>query len=307
MLISLTLATAAVAQEHTEPEHEAAPAPADTGQPEAAELADVPPPAELAHTEQPDRSLLESILADPVPVRGFWGGLGLIALAVAFMALAQSTERLRENLLPTGILPQFMGILQTLLRVSALFAGLGAVGAWVPKPFAWALPLVVAGAAVAVGFFATRDILPDLLAGFTLGVERRIRVGQWLEGEDFSGAVQSIGLRAIWIRDANGRLLAIPNRHLLNATVADVDERFPSLEVLVHVSGEHPSQRVRRVLLEAVLVSPWIAPGDPPSLVRDATEPHLWRVRARLLEGHFADRFEGALRERVEDALRQSA
>ncbi len=239
-----------------------------------------------------------------LPVQSFLGGLGLLTITLVLLLLAEMTARLRNGLEPEGLLPRATWALQSLLRLVAVVFGLGAAGALVPQWLSWTIPFAVAGAALALGYITVRDLLPDAIAGISLWAERRIHEGAWLEGPGFGGVVEHVGFRAIEIRDNQGRRVIVPNRQLLDATVVE-GARFVAHEMDVRVQAERPASQVRQLLLEAVRVSPWVAPGGGTTLVRDASDAQRWRIRARLLDGRFAARFEGALREQVEEALSQ--
>jgi small-conductance mechanosensitive channel len=226
-------------------------------------------------------------------------------LTVASWGAARALDAPRDLLAPRGVLPWLLAFTQQILRLISVFLGLGVLAAVVPTDVAPALPFVVLGLALAVGWSA-RDLLPDLIAALVLAAERRIRPGQWIATDAVSGVVEQATVRVVWVRDATGRRIALPNRMMLARPVVTDRGRWPSVEVVLRVPLGHPPGRVRRILEDAVLVSPWAAPR-PPEMVREEDEPGRWRVRARVLEGRFADRFEGALREHVEESLVRGA
>jgi len=237
-----------------------------------------------------------------LPMRGARNGFLLLLVTLLAILGADAVARIRKRLLDDGLLPRVAVFTQITLRAVAILAALGAIAAFLPRSLAPALPLVVLAGAVAIGWSA-RDFLPDAVAGVLLVMEYRIRPGQWITGDGYTGVVEGIGLRATWIRDALGRQVAIPNRRLLGAPVTADVERWPVVEVTVDVPEGYPSARVRDLLREAVLLAPWLAPADDPVVVGESGERGRWRVRARLLEGRYAACFEGSLRERVGELL----
>jgi len=265
---------------------------------------DGPAVVDVPEDSPPDRGIegphLQPFLPS-LPLRGIGPALALTFLTGLCWILARALGPVREWLAPTGALPVAATTLQQVLRVLALFFGFGVLAAIVPANLEPALPWVVLAGAVALGW-STRDVAPDFVAGLLMAAERKIRPGRWIDTGTVSGVVEQVGLRVTWVVDATGRRVVIPNRTFLSGIVATDRGQWPSIEVVLRVPGEHTPSAIRRVLEDAVLVSPWTAPL-PPEMVREEQEAGLWRVRARVLEGRFADRFEGALREHVEEAL----
>jgi len=285
-------------------------APHDTGAPDDTDAAtddtDSPTsaaPAAPAPAEQAPDLLTRDIQTwlPWLPLRGWRVGLALGLATLLCWGLARVLGPLRDWLAPTGVLPTLASGVQQFLRVLALFFAFGVIAAIIPANLEPALPWVVLAGAVALGW-STRDVAPDFVAGLVLAAERRIRPGRWIGTSKVSGVVEQVSLRVTWVRDATGRRVAVPNRTFLTGAVVTDRGRWPSIEVVLRVPGQHTPSAIRRVVEDAVLVSPWTAPL-PPEMVREEQEVGLWRVRARVLEGRFADRFEGALREHVEEAL----
>ena len=75
------------------------------------------------------------------------------------------------------------------------------------------------------------------------------------------------------------------------------------MDVLLRIDPELDPAIVRQAVRQAVLMSPWTAPTGGPDVVREEEQPGRWRVRARLLDGAWAEQFEGALRDTVADIL----
>ena len=115
--------------------------------------------------------------------------------------------------------------------------------------------------------------------------------------------MENVGFRATTLRDPNGHSLAVPNRRLLTMTTVVDEAPWPELEITVRVAPALPLRGVHEALIRLVLSSPWIAPGQVPVVVVDDEQAGLWRVRARLLAGRYADEFEGALREQIAEGL----
>ena len=235
------------------------------------------------------RGLTDALLPR-LPMRSPLGFLFLSLVTLISVGLAQLAARGRRALLPRGLLPSILGAAAPSLRVLAVFTGLGALAAVVPESIAPALPYVVVAGAVAVGWSA-RDFLPDLIAWLLLLMERSVRPGAWVIGQDFRGKVVRVGLRATKLRDEHGQLVALPNRRLLGEALRVEPAAWPVFEMNVEVAGGEPRRRIG----EAVACCPWVAPGSRPEIIAVSGEE--WTVRVRLLELRFGDRFAGTVRE----------
>lgn len=268
-----------------------------------------PPPRAPAETEppiiivppqgplQPARDALRDALLPELPMRGLRNGLALLLLAIASALMANLARRSRAPLLPDGILPTTLRLVETVARILVVFFVLGVLAAWLPASIAPGLPWVVVAIAVAVGWSA-RDVLPDLVAWLLLSLEGNLRPGQWLSVEGRRGRVERVGMRATRLRDHLGNVVLMPNRFLVRAPVT-ADVGWPTIEVRLRLDPAHGPARIRSALREAAELSPWVAPCEP-EVYRDG---EAWVVRLDLLDGTFADRVEGTLAERVEEIL----
>ena len=120
--------------------------------------------------------------------------------------------------------------------------------------------------------------------------------------EGFRGEVLSVGIRATVIVDERGGEVSLPNRVLVRSPYARDRSHWPRVDVLVRLPNHVDPRRARAALREAVLLSPWIAPGELE--IAAATDGSgSWSVSVRLLEGTHLSLFEGSLRERVHEVL----
>lgn len=246
-------------------------------------------------------------LVDPdvlpwVATRGFLPGLLLLVATLAFAAIADGLGRVNRRLALRGILPDLTRTGSAVARLLAAVAGFGWIAAWVPANVAPALPWIIVGGAIAVGWSA-RDLLQDGLAWLVIALEGRVRPGQWIRGPTFRGEVLAVGPRALLLRDERGGDLVVPNRLVLQDQYTRDPVEWPTVEVGVTLPPDLPPDRAREALREATLLAPWVAPGD----VQVSADPEVvgrWVVRVRLLEGTWFAAFEGSLRERVDDVLR---
>ena len=244
---------------------------------------------------------VEDILpALPRADQGSTGSLAIAFLILAFIVFVQ--RRFRGRLPNTGLVPFAVSALEFLVHVLLFVIGLMIVSRFVPGWLNPTLRWVLLAAAAALGW-SVRDLLPDLIGGVVVYLERRIKPNVWISGPGYSGIVETKGLRALWVRDAHGHLLSIPYRNLLSQPTQTDDGIGIGHEVILRLSTEAPSAAVRQAVNDAILASPWVPPSVQPQVLRDASDPDCWRVRCRLLEPSHALHFEGELIERVEDIL----
>lgn len=229
----------------------------------------------------------------------------LVFGALLFAAFAALLRRLRNRLGPRGVLPTTLAVAHLLAKLVALSLTVLFLLSLLPTRAGLMFLLALAGLAVAVGW-SIRDVIPDFIAGLILTFERRVRRGMWISSATFSGQVEHVGLRASLLRDERGSELLVPNREVLRAPLASDPHREREKDVTLRIESTWDAELVRMSISDAVLSSPWAAPGQRPLVFRDPDEPWLWRVRARLLEPRFGVQFEGELLERTEAILKHA-
>lgn len=260
----------------------------------------VPVPVQIQQVEGPWASY-----QIPLPERGLRAALRLLFWLLAAVLASRQLGRIREGLLPSGLLPSAAALGEQILRLAAILTGVLLLAAILPEALLPILPLAALGGALALGV-SVWTVLPDLWAGVLLSVEQRVRAGQWIRAGDLAGEVVFVGLRSTQILERSGGLVLVPNRMLIEQAVASDAVNWPPVDIAVPVPESLSTEQVRELLQEAVLLSPFLAPDEEPALIQEQFHPPIWRVRARIVEAHWADEFEGALRERVRELLESS-
>lgn len=300
LLLSLLVAAPARAEEPAHPE------PAPLAEAVEHPYTPVPLPAPTAPVREPVVvQPVSNPLADLIPrveAHGLRMALFLGLLAMLSAMAGAGLRRLNHRLRPTGMLPAIVRTIEVMARILGAFLGLGALGAMVPTTIAPVLPIVVITAAVAVGWSA-RDVSRDLVAGVFIAVEGQLRAGYWVSGERYSGSVEALGLRVTWLRDVHGRRIVVPNRVLLAQPLVTDDKPWPRIQFRVALPLPQHTQAIRTAIEEAILISPWVAPEPEMEVHPDALDSTTWHVAVRVLDSRFAHRFQGLLRERVEEIL----
>ncbi|RMH65868.1 MAG: mechanosensitive ion channel protein MscS [Cyanobacteria bacterium J003] len=75
------------------------------------------------------------------------------------------------------------------------------------------LAVIIGGLGVGIGF-GLQDVTRNLISGLTLLIERKVRVGDFVEIENISGYVQEVSMRATVIQTFNGSNVVVPNTYL---------------------------------------------------------------------------------------------
>lgn len=247
-------------------------------------------------------SMVERLATQLVPTLGRRGPqalFGLALIALISLAAAGAARTFRARLRPTGVLPSIMVAIEIFGRAVAVVVALTAIVALLPVGILPALTWIAIGAAVAVGW-SLREVLPDVFAWVVLTTEGQLVRGVWVRTGEHQGAIEAFTLRAISLIDASGQRISIPNRMLLQQPIQATTDTWPRVHVTVRLA-EVEAADARRMLWEASLLSPWLAPSTTPEIGQDPSDPAQWHVSVRLLEGGYEDEFAGSFPERVSE------
>jgi moderate conductance mechanosensitive channel len=162
--------------------------------------------------------------------------------------------------------------------------------------------LIVAG-------FAAQRLLIDILAGFTMFVERWYSVGDTVvlvAAVELQGVVEDVSIRRTKLRALNGEVIQVHNGQITAARVLPRGVKELAIEIFVskREAGERLLEDVVRMLPEGPTTfvrRPWISHVDElsPVLTRIRMHTTVTPGREWLAEGFFAD----LLRQRATDGL----
>jgi moderate conductance mechanosensitive channel len=162
--------------------------------------------------------------------------------------------------------------------------------------------LIVAG-------FAAQRLLIDILAGFTMFVERWYSVGDTvvlIASVELQGVVEDVSIRRTKLRALNGEVIQVHNGQITAARVLPRGVKELAIEIFVskREAGERLLEDVVRMLPEGPTTfvrRPWISHVDElsPVLTRIRMNTTVTPGREWLAEGFFAD----LLRQRAADGL----
>ena len=200
--------------------------------------------SELAHNEPWAKRLLFRVFQLAV-----FGGMGWIGLRIIdFVVLVfqrraeQSTSRLNNQLIPFAkdllkVLVLTLTFLVMLSRVfgvnvTALIGGLG-----------------IGGLAVA---FAAKESLENLIASFTIFLDRPFAVGDLVEVGPVTGTVEKVGFRSTRLRTAEKSYVTVPNKSMIDKPLDNLSLRTARrVSFTLALSHATSSQQLLRIVEDA--------------------------------------------------------
>jgi moderate conductance mechanosensitive channel len=201
------------------------------------------------------------------------------------------------SVIRTGIAYAAFGA-ATVLSVAQLTGGVDRLTAIAGASFF----LIVAG-------FAAQRILIDILAGFTMFVERWYSVGDTVvlvAAVELQGVVEDVSIRRTKLRSLNGEVIQVHNGQITAARVLPRGVKELAIEIFVSKrdEGERLVEDVARILPEGpttFIRRPWISHVEElsPVLTRIRLHTTVTPGREWLAESFFTD----LLRQRASDGL----
>jgi small conductance mechanosensitive channel len=185
-----------------------------------------------------------------------------------FWVLYRATARpLRALLERSGLEPILAShIVDKIYRIGLFLFGLvtaaGQVGINVTAALAG---LGVAG--VAIGF-AGQDLLSNVIAGFTIFMDKPFRIGDFIKVQDQFGDVTNITMRSTRIRTNRNTFVIIPNKKIIDEVVVNHSKHGETrVDVPVGIAYKESIPEARRALLEAVSGMDHVLADPAPSIV----------------------------------------
>ncbi|MFT5586674.1 MAG: small conductance mechanosensitive channel [Cognaticolwellia sp.] len=116
--------------------------------------------------------------------------------------------------------------------------------------------------------FAAKDTLGNVIAGLFIFWDRPFIIGDLVEIDGFYGRVDVITMRSTRVVTPDGKMLAIPNSTIVNATVASYTN-FPHLrlDLEVTVGCNEDLGRIRALFLELVADRPGMMMEPAPEML----------------------------------------
>jgi hypothetical protein len=159
--------------------------------------------------------------------------------------------------------------------------------------------LAGASFAIIVAGFAAQRFLMDIIAGFTMFVERWYSVGDTvvlIAGLELQGVVEEVSLRRTKLRALNGEVIQVHNSQITAARVLPSGVKELAIELFVNKreAGERLVEDVARILPEGpttFIKRPWVSHVEElsPVLTRIRINTTVTPGREWLAESFFSD------------------
>lgn len=171
--------------------------------------------------------------------------------------------------------------------------------------------LVSSGIVLGVIGLSLQSTIGDIFSGVFISLERPFRIGDWIKTEDGRlGQVIEIDWRATRLLSRNNTVYVVPNSKIANSIIENLGESdLPYGHYFyVQMAPEAPVELVRRVLLEAVLSSPYVLSDPPPNvyLARANQNPHEYLVYIYFKQFTDSWRGNGDAQSRIHDYLERA-
>lgn len=131
-----------------------------------------------------------------------------------------------------------------------------------------AFAVVVGGLGVGIGF-GLQDITKNLVSGLTILMERKLKVGDFIEFEGISGYVEEISIRSTVMRTLAGRYVVIPNSELVENRIINCSYQnfIGRIEIAVGVAYGSDLVLVTETLLKSAYMEPSVLENPRPKVV----------------------------------------
>lgn len=130
------------------------------------------------------------------------------------------------------------------------------------------LAVIIGGLGVGIGF-GLQDFTKNLLSGLTILIERKLRVGDFVEFDEVAGYIEEIAIRSTVIRTLVGGEVIIPNSQLAEERITNWNYRDCTgrLEITVGVAYGSDPVLVTETLLEAAYSTPSVLREPSPKVI----------------------------------------
>jgi len=190
-----------------------------------------------------------------------------IALVGLWLAVSLVTWLFRDRFLRSlGVERAAQDSLANLLRYALLLlGGLIVLQTWGLD----ARTLAIAGSVLGVGLgFGLQNIANNFVSGLLIGLERPIKIGDYVEVGKFTGTVERIGARSTVIRTNDRVSILVPNSLFLETEVINWSHGDPVSRVRLPVAVAYgtPIARLRTALLEVARRHAGVLAEPPPEV-----------------------------------------
>ncbi|MCF8051046.1 MAG: mechanosensitive ion channel family protein [Desulfobacterales bacterium] len=203
----------------------------------------------------------------------------IIAASWVFIVVVKKTlPRLAERF--SGSQRQYLLGSVQLIRLLVILIAVLLIIPRVVEPSFQNLFALLGGLGLALGF-AFKDYASSLTAGLVAAYENPYRMGDWIEVDGTYGEVTAIGMRAVEIVTPDDTKVVIPHQKLWNSLVKNSNNGTSFLQCTAdfYLHPEHSPRKIRQVLTDVAMTSPFLNLQRPVSVVVSETP---WATHYRL-------------------------
>ncbi|MCL1475705.1 mechanosensitive ion channel family protein [Argonema antarcticum] len=130
------------------------------------------------------------------------------------------------------------------------------------------LAVVVGGLGVGIGF-GLQDITKNFVSGLTLLIERKLKLGDFIEFDGMTGYIKEISIRSTIIQTFSGGDVVVPNSELVNNRILNwsYENFIGRIDVPVGVSYDSDPVLVTEILLKSAYMEPSILHDPAPRVI----------------------------------------
>lgn len=130
------------------------------------------------------------------------------------------------------------------------------------------LLVLAGGLGVGIGF-GLQEVTRNFISGLTLLIERKLKVGDFIEFDGMSGYVKEVSLRSTLIRTRDGGDVVVPNSKIVENKVLNwsYDSFHARIQIPVGVAYNSDTVLVTETLLNAAYMEPAVLHDPPPKVM----------------------------------------
>ena len=134
--------------------------------------------------------------------------------------------------------------------------------------------LATSGVLAIILGYSAQNTFGDLFAGLALNIDRKFRLGQWIQVEGTLGEIVDVNWRSVVLSDHDLNRIAIPNSLMAKQKVTNLSEPEPTrrVSVLILVDDAHSPHLVKQALVKSALESEQVVSDPPPQAVINASK-----------------------------------
>ncbi|HEY9850492.1 MAG TPA: mechanosensitive ion channel domain-containing protein [Leptolyngbyaceae cyanobacterium] len=130
------------------------------------------------------------------------------------------------------------------------------------------LAVIAGGLGVGIGF-GLQDVTKNFVSGVTLLIERKLKVGDFVEFDGMTGYIKEISIRSTTIKTFSGGDVVVPNSELVNDRILNwsLEDFTGRIDIPVSVAYDSDPVLVTETLLKSAYMEPAVLYEPPPRVI----------------------------------------